>query len=119
MYENYKVSNYEYCKNVEPIVGPGISKMKVEIPKYMTNMETGNWERTVSIKETMFVNAGDCRLRSLNTVREQGYYTIEKFPNETLDFTTKMKNGIIPVGTRFLAEVLFEDMNLIRLTGKV
>ena len=120
MYQSYKVSNYEYCTNVEDITNPRISTMKVAIPKYMTNMEPGNWTKKVPIRESMFVNADDCKPKPIGTITEQGYYTISKYPNETLDFSSKINNrGVIPAGTQFLSEVLFEDIESIKLTGKV
>lgn len=117
---NYEVSNYEYCKNVVKIENTQPTSMKVYIPKYMPNVSGGNWRHKVAINSNLFVNASGCAVSAPRTVIEQGYYTVKPYSNEVLDFTKKAKKfGYIPKGSTFLLEVMYEDPETIKLTGKV
>lgn len=119
--EKYKVSGYELCNNVENIYTPYPTEIKVHVPKYMPNVTAGNWQQRVSIASNIFVNAAECAPSIPNTVTEQGYCKIKPYSNETLDFTEKFdfKNGYISVGNTFIMEVMYEDIETRKLTGKV
>lgn len=119
--EGYQVSNYEYCKNVEKIPTPHPTVIKAHIPKYMPNVSAGNWRQKVAISGNLFVNAPECAVNIPDTVTEQGYCTVKSYSNEVLDFTSKYDKirKCIPVGNTFLLEVMYEDPETIKLTGKV
>ena len=118
---SYEVSNYEYCKNVNKIPTPHPTSIRAYIPKYMPNISGGNWQQKVAIGGNLFINAPECAVSIPNTVMEQGYYTVNSYPNETLDFTSKYDEelGYIPEGNSFLLEIMYEDPETIKLTGKV
>lgn len=119
--DNYKVSNYEYCRNVEKIPTRSPNVIKAYIPKYMPNIREGNWKQRISINSNLFINASDCALNIPNIVTTQGYCTVRSYPNEKLDFSSKYDEELeyIHIGNRFLVEVMYEDPETVKLTGKV
>lgn len=119
--ESYKVSSYESCTNVECVHTPYPTEMKVYVPKYMPNVTSGDWKQRVSIAGNIFVNASECAPSVPNIVTEQGYCTVKPYANEIPDFTGKFNfpRGYIPKGNTFLIEVMYEDCETRKLTGKV
>lgn len=119
--EEYKISNYEYCKNVENLGSIYPRTMKLYIPKYMPNIKSGNWRQKVAIAGNLFVNAPECSIKTPTTVMEQGYYTASVYANENPNFSNKFNYdlGYIPAGKTFLAEIMYEDPHTLKITGKV
>lgn len=119
--DNYEVSNYEYCRNVEKIYTRYPTSIKAYIPKYMPKIREGNWRQKVSINSNLFVNASDCALNIPNIVTTQGYITVSAYSNETPNFSSKYNEELeyIPIGNRFLLEIMYEDPETVKLTGKV
>ena len=119
--DNYEISNYEYCQNVNDIPSKYPTSIKAYIPKYMPKVSGGDWQQKISIGGNLFVNAKECAITTPNTVVEQGYYEVKAYPNEMLNFENKYddKQGCIPKGSKFLLEVMYGDPETMKLTGKV
>lgn len=119
--ESYKVSSYETCSNVEKIYTPYPTQMKIHVPKYMPKVTAGDWKQRISIAGNIFVNASECAPSIPNIVTKQGYCSVKSYSNETLDYTEKFnfKKGYIPIGETFIIEVMYEDIEARKLTGKV
>jgi hypothetical protein len=124
MVSEYKISNYEFGKIAdERIGGTTISKAKVIIPKLMTNMTTGLYEKKMVVNRNLFANAPDCKISVPATIQCQGYYTVEKYSTEIINLSNKaIKDGsgrtYIPKNTPVMLEVLYEDLLNIHLIGK-
>jgi hypothetical protein len=121
MVTKYQISNYEFGKTVERINGTTILSAKVAIPKLMTNMSMGLYNTKKVINQNLFINASDCRLKTPATVTCRGYCTLEKYSTEVINMSNKAVTGsttYIPVGTKIMVEVLFEDTLNMHIIGK-
>lgn len=119
---DYKIDAYEYFNNVEII--PALpTTIKSYIPKYMPQVSGGDWQAPYPVSTGPIMNAPECSFRFPQIVTEQGYVTLEHYPNEQPDFTPKavLLGGrlvVLPWNT-FMAEVIYEDPTDIKFTGKV
>ena len=119
---DYKIDAYEYFNNVEKIP-PLPTTIKSYIPKYMPYVSGGDWQAPYPISVGIVANAPECSVTFPTIVTEQGYVTLEHYPNEQPDFTPKavLVDGqlwVLPWNT-FMAEVIYEDPTDIKFTGKV
>ena len=119
---DYKIDAYEYFNNVE-IIPVKPTTIKAYIAKYMPYVSGGDWQAPYPISIGPIANAPECTVVFPQIVTEQGYVTLEHYPNELPDFTPKgvLLNGRLVVlpWNKFMAEVIYEDPTDIKFTGKV
>jgi hypothetical protein len=119
----YEIEFNEYFRSVE-LLDAVPETIKAYFPKFMPNINEGNWSKKYVIDRSFLVNDSSCSVKLPTTVTEQGYMTISRYPNEAPDFTYKiveLSDGThkIPIGTQFMAEFLHGDIMTGHFTGKV
>jgi hypothetical protein len=122
--KDYSIDSYEYIRNVAKIYTPTPKTIKSYIPKYMPKIKEGNWKKPYPISLGTQKNASECKVKLPTKVTEQGYATLIHYDNETPNFKSKMVTDdkgetYIPIGSTFMAEVLYNDPTTIKFIGKV
>lgn len=121
MYSNvadeYTIHEREYCYNVEDLpVNP--QSMKAYIPVLMSKIQHSlPMEQTESIDTISICNASNCKPCINKRVSTLNYIIIGRYPGETTPITHKAVGEIIPIDTKFVVDILHNDIMTMYFTG--